>query len=48
MILYMYIQFSIQQGYESHGRKKDMFWPFCEQMAIFYNLRIWQKLQKDI
>ena len=46
--LWLYIQFSIQQGYESHGRKKDMFWPVCEQTAMCYNLKLWQKLQKDM
>ena len=32
--LLIYIQFSIQQGYESHGRERDMFLPVCEQMAM--------------
>ena len=38
--LLIYIQFSIHQGYESHGRERDMFWPVCEQMAIFYDQSI--------
>ena len=46
--LWLYIQFSIQQEYESHGRERDMFCPVCEQIVMFYNLSIWQKLQKDI
>ena len=47
--LWLYIQFSIYQDpYESHGREGDMFWAVCEEMALFYNVKIWQRLQKDM
>ena len=29
--LWLYVQFSIQQGYESQGRERDMFWSICEK-----------------
>ena len=32
----------------SDGCERDMILPVCEQMAMFYNLSIWQRLQKDI
>ena len=46
--LWLYIHFSIQKGYESHGRERGIILPVCEQIAKFYNLSIWQRLQKDI
>ena len=46
--LWLFIQFSIQRGYESHGRERDTFWPFCEWSAIFSDQGIWQRLLKGI
>ena len=30
----LYIQFSIQQGYESHGRERDMFCQFVNSFCM--------------